>query len=389
MTRLIIGLLLTVFSQFTFSAGKWRVGFNEPFIAQYLLHNNLYCIVDYDPNSSDPFLNHPQCPENMIPRDYTMIQTRLLDLAASQHVGTYREIIPVAQLVPEPNVNRFSEAADIVDIYENYDLFLTIAFGITVPLWMSPGVENMWHPMPTNSGDWTTLKNNLSFAMGDFIQYLKDDPRISDSWIERRLSVEGFNEFNSLKTGPLATPANSYALSTVDRAVALEGGINWVLDYYGIDIMQLLMPSISGNSATINSYLYDYYNNYGGASVPNIHIYESGSTASSMITNIRNVLIQAEPYVPVAHQGKIFLSEAGTPDNLGTTCTSGLPIPERELLYRGIAEDSYISSATEAITFWRLMNLPGVDCESLYGVIHQDNSGYKVVGTNLFDYLKN
>lgn len=375
-----------------YAANKWTIGFNEPFIQQYMLSKGLYCISNHVPGSG----THSNCPENTTPRSYSEIDSRLYDLSTNQHVGVFREILSVAQLRPEPGVNRFREAADIIDIYENYNLQVIFAFGITIPYWMSPGVENMWHPMPTSDAHWNTLKNNLSFAMGDFIKYLWDDPRISKSWIRDRLYIEGFNEFNDLKTGPNATPANSTSKSTIARLVGLEGGINWVLNSYGISVGQQLMPSLSADAGTLNTWLSDYYVNYNGQSKPNVHLYPRGATAATQISAIRDGMTQisSNPDIPPLLANKIVLGETGTYDVFPPICNGnyGLSIPERELLYKGIAADSTIASKTEAITFWRLMNLPesmNHGCEGTYGVVHQDNSGYKKIATDLFNYLNN
>ena len=395
--------LVILFSGNLYSASKWDIGFNEPFVAQYLLSKNLYCITDYDPNAptydpyNDPYdRSHPNCPENMVSRDLNSIRSRILDLASNQHVGMYREIIPVAQLRPEPNINRYAEAADIINIYEDYNLKVVVSLGITIPLWMSSGTENMWHPMPTGDSDWDTLKNNLSWTMGDFVKYLWDDERISQDWIRTHLIIEGFNEFNALKTGPYASPANSYLSMTdsVTRLKSYEGGINYVLNHHNVQVYEHLMPSLSADGTTMSSYLSKYYVNHGGQSKPNVHIYfsQNAQTAAQKLAEAEDTINKIEQSMPSHLLGEIYLTETGSHDIWPPICSgglNGLPVADREVLYRSMAESSIINSATAGIAFWRLMNLPQANCEALYGVVHQDNSGYKKVGTDLFDYLKN
>ncbi len=404
-------MLLVTYSLLLQAADKWSIGFNEPFVAQYLLHQGLGCNIDFDPANGNNISN---CPSNMRPMALNEIDARLYDLATNQHVGIYREIIPVAMLHPIPGTTRYDKVLDVVDIYENYNLKLVLAFGLTVPSWMD--VASNWQPMPQADADWDILKNHLSWEMGNLIKYLWDNERISQDWIRTHLFIEGFNEFDSLESvvgnNLDNDPSNDKNMfSTPLRAAQLQGGIQWVLDYYGIET-QMLMPSIVGQWDKLNGIIDDIetwwylalYYAYGGDGYPNLHLYRDDlypdgthGGAARMIEKVQESLQLLNTAIPSHYQNKIFLGEAGAADNYAD-CASALvgnklSIPQREVFYRGIAEDSLINTMTMGITFWRLMNLPanwipGVPCESFFGVVHDDNSGYKQVGIELFNYLK-
>ncbi|ALN64841.1 hypothetical protein GLA29479_3990 [Lysobacter antibioticus] len=385
------------------AADKWSIGFNEPYIAQYLMERGFDCKETIGGSVVDV-----PCNTNMRPVSFDRISRRLFDLADKQHVGAFREIIPVSLLHPErTNTDRYSYVADVVNLYEDYNLHLILTFGTPVPNWMSGGSH--FAPMPESDTTWTQLKNNLSWEMGGLVNYLANDPRISREWLRTRLYVEGFNEFDSV-AGVRPDGSVSTVFSTPERAADLQGGINFVLNHYGV-VTNQTTPSITGAHETFlnnaggdwsisaRNYMGAYYA-VGGGGYPNVHLYRSGGsppTADKMLSALRAGIVEVGKFVPTAYRGKMLLGEVGSFD-LTSFCSPpqphvGLPIAERDSLYRKIAADPTIGNATHMITFWRLMNLPmgsvpGHPCEPTYGVVHDDDSGYKQVGLELFDYLK-
>ena len=82
--------LAAVTLQISAAAPTWSVGFNEPWIAQYMLGRNVSC---------------PDCPRNMQPRSLSELQCRVLNMASQQHVGVYREIVPFKLIQPQADFN--------------------------------------------------------------------------------------------------------------------------------------------------------------------------------------------------------------------------------------------------------------------------------------------
>jgi hypothetical protein len=362
----------------------WTAGINEVWIAQYLLDQGLVC---------------PNCPTNMQPRSLSAINCRLLDMAANRHVGVYREIVPLQMLQTQapfsnPGNDPYrAKILDVVRLYYNYNLYLILTFGRPFPQWMSPqyGGDGAWCvlPEPSDQTTWATLKNNMSWAVGDFVNWLQLQG-ISSTWMSTHLVVEGMNEFDDLTTIPCDTVVDSRG-ATPQRAADYQGGINWVLNYYGIQTLQS-SPSVVGNFAgytgdakqRIRRYLQDYYA-AGGGGYPQMHFYASSVSA------IRGAVTFVNFGLSLAWQNKVILGEVGWPEYVSGSCPTGLPTAQRDTFYRDIYQDATIHNALFMLAFWRTMNLtpsvPQHECERFFGVVHDDNSRYKVVGQNLFTSL--
>jgi len=365
------------------AASKWDIGFNEPFVAGYMQQVG-QC---------------EQCPTNSYPANPSMVASRLLDLVGTQHVGVYREIIPLRALRPTSTTNRYETAIDILSIYSNYNANLVITFGLPIPDWMSQ-TGSRDQIMPVDDASWTVLKNSLSQETGDFVRALWNSPRINRTWLQERVYFEGFNEFDSL-----LTVQNTRDHASPQRAADLQNGIQTVLNSYGLPV-HTLMPSVVGVYAgystqppnLIAKYMSDYYA-AGGTGLPNAHIYVNANAsqgASFMLAGLRAQVVAISNALPASMKGQLYIGETGAADRLAPYCTadsqaSTLDIAERDGYYASVAMDPTIASRTHTILFWRLMNLPIAQlpqCDALYGVVHDDNSGYKGVGTNLFNYLK-
>lgn len=371
------------------AADKWDIGFNEPFVAGYMQLIN-QC---------------EQCPTNSYPASAAMMAARVGDLAGNHHVGIYREIIPVQALRPSPGVNRYDTAIDILSVYSNYNVNLVITFGLPIPAWMSvTGDRGL--VMPESDTDWTTLKNTLSWEMGNFVKALWDSPRINKTWLQERVYIEGFNEFDSL-----LTLSNQRNRASPQRAADLQNGIQTVLNYYGIPV-KTSMPSVVGVYAGYvptptniqAQYMADYYA-AGGTGVPNAHIYVRNDNAGQGYVDLLGKLrlqVQAiNAWLPTSQRGRLIIGETGAADRLAPYCTSAsagatLDIAQRDQYYAAVAADPTINAQVDKILFWRMMNLPVAQvtqaqidgCEAFYGVVNDDNSSYKNIGLNLFNYLE-
>lgn len=275
-TKAIIITTLTFMTKAN-AADKWHIGFNEPFVTGYMQSIGYTCFG---------------CPGNTYTASYNQISSRLLDLASNQHVGMYREIIPVSMLHPAQNEIRHSAAIDLLALYSDYDLNLVIAFGLPIPQWMISN-NNVLQPMPSDDIAWNTLKNHLAKEMGDFALALWNSPKIRRDWLQTRVFIEGFNEFDSIQD---SSGSNIYSSPT--RAADLQNGIQWYLNYYDLPI-QTLMPSLAGvysgsgyssltPSQKIGTFMVDYYA-ASGSGWPNAHIYTGpNSTESAGYTEMLN-----------------------------------------------------------------------------------------------------
>lgn len=339
---------------------KWHVGFNENYASGYLLSLGKGC--------------EGGCPSNTLQYSLTDIDTEVL-ANAQAHMGFYREIIPAGQVKPTATTNNFADIADVINIYEDYNLRLVLSLGITVPYWM--GTINNWEPMPVSDADWTILKNNLAWTMGDLVKYLKDDPRISATWIQERLYIDPFNEFDALGGASLT------AAVAGERAAGLANGIDWVLDYHGVAVDELMTPSYAGVQP-YSSYLSTMYTYTSFR--PNFHIYDYGTTASAQVAATVAKLANWKSALPVARRGEVLVGEAGVAESLGDCATSSVGnklISSEYANYHAMLAEVL---DVHALLFWRTNRLtPSAslpDCEPYFGVTG-------AAKTNLLNYLSN
>jgi hypothetical protein len=365
------------------AADKWSIGFNEPFIAGHMQVSG----------------ECTDCPTNSYLTTLPTINSRLQDLAANRHVGMFREIIPLSALRPTATTNNYDTAIDVLSIYQGYNLNVVVTFGLPLPPWMTVS-GSTWLVMPDDDASWTTLKNTLSNEMGSFVSALWNSPRMNRTWMQEHLYIEGFNEFDSLQTLSGQTNKASPA-----RAADLQNGIQFTLNALGLPI-QTLMPSVVGAYTGYSpmpanlqaQYMHDYYQ-AGGSGLPNAHIYVRNDTADQgytvLLGKLRSQVQAITSALPTSLQGQLVIGETGAADRLDPYCTASsssptLAIDQRDQYYAAVAADPTINSQVSKLIFWRLMNLPPSQiptCEAFYGVVNYDNSSYKNIGLNLFNYL--
>jgi hypothetical protein len=170
------------------SPNKWAVGVNALFIMEYAMSLGIPC---------------PNCPGNVAPHTLAEIQATLLDLAANQHVGTFREIIPFELLSPngtnDPSgvqmpVDSTNYAAidAVISLYEQYNLHLILSIGNPVPAWAAPWGNGYGCFVPsyaTDPTDFMTFKNNLGWTVGNYLNQVLWDSRFQVVLLEAPATV--------------------------------------------------------------------------------------------------------------------------------------------------------------------------------------------------------
>lgn len=376
-----------VISSTASAADKNHVGFNEEWVTSYLIEQGKSC--------SD-------CPTNNVPLSFDAINNIIYDLATNRHVGAFREIIPVSLIVPTSSTNNYSQIIQLLSIYSGYNLHLTIALGLPLPPYMTQTGSD-FTVMPDSGSSWTTLKNSLAYAIGGLVDAMYQSGTISRQWMATNLTIEGFNEFDSLED-----PTGSTAQSTPQRAADLEDGIATVIGSYDNIGTTYAMPSVSGAysgyAAGIDArsqYVADYYTS-GGIGAPNVHIYapndNPSTTYAEELNGVRGEVENIVAKVPASYSGQLILGETGNADATPPGCpvnngTYGISIDpaQRAIEYEAFASDEYLIANTATLLFWRLMELNPADfpsgCEAFYGVLDYSSVSYNSVGTNLFNYL--
>ena len=383
---LVLASFLIVLTQTAAAATKSQIGFNEEWVSGYLENIGEYC--------SD-------CPTNTLSEPYNTINNIIYNQAAAQHVGSFREIIPEA-LIEKDKANGYANIIKILQLYSGYNLHLTLVLGLP----LAPGdsvTGSDYLVMPDSNAAWTTLKNTLSYSIGNLLNAMWNSPSISRTWMSTNLYVEGMNEFDALMD-----PNGSTAFSSPARAIDLTDGINYVINLYGISTYQT-MPSIVGNYSGYApgvdarvQFVSDYYAQ-GGIGFPNVHIYAPTNNPNTTYVDVLNAVraeVQAvTAAMPARLKGLLFLSETGHADVTPPYCNAdngtygdSIDPAQRAQEYEAIAADPVIVQDIAVLTFWRLMTLPptqvpSAECESFFGVMDYKTLTYNSVGQNLFNYL--
>lgn len=387
-----IAALLIMLAQSRALAGdlgaKWRVGFGHQAISGYLQARGA-CTA-------------PWCVTNSDNGSLIEIQSRLYDLLANQHVGIFREIVPLNELHPVERTFNYSYAADVIRYYSGYNAHLVLSFGLPLPAWMTKGTQTYINVMPDSDEDWNTLMNYIAVEVVNLVGVLWNDPRISRDWMRTRLFLDGFNEFDSLKNA--APPfSNSNSKATPQRAAQLYNAIVSRLSAKGIQINSL-SPSIVGVHPVydIPEYLQEYYRQQGGG-LPNAHIYLDirKSPAAADFVRAFNARIEAiNSKLPAVYKNNIFIGEVGAAArNEAAYCQSSdqnsMDPTQREGLFEMLAKDADVNARLHSLVFWRLMKLrpdPSYGCEAFFGVASRKDVApyieYESAGKKLFDYLK-
>jgi len=379
------------------SPNKWAVGVNTLFVQEYAMSLGIAC---------------PGCPGNVAPHTLAEIQATLLDLAANQHVGVFREIIPFELLSPngtnDPaggqmpvDSTNYAAIDAVIALYQQYNLHLILSLGNPIPAWAAPwgNVYGCFVPPTSDTADFYTFQNNLSWTVGNYLNHLKQkgfNPWMGggpNSPTSGGLFVEGFNEWNANAN---YTNCSDFTVASPQRAALLEGGISWVANFYGVTV-NFAAPSVVGPTQGLAGWYTSYYA-AGGVGAPNVHIYQNGlgvpgsaTTASLFAQTQLNPLIAA---LPANYRNQVIWGETGFGENInGCTGPNSMDLADWSWYDTMTAQmvtgsNTAISSAVQLLTVWRLDQLPQANtCEATFGVVSSDLSTYEPAGVNLFQYL--
>lgn len=320
-------------------------------------------------------------------RTLSDIDCRMLDLAANQHVGTFREILPFAMAQPAANFSDPANAQNreylrqVMSLYAGYNLRVVLSFDRPLPPWAA---ASPWCPLPSlgDSAGWASLKNTLSYLIGDLVAWLVDPAggALSPTWVASHLFVEPWNEFDNVADSSCQAPSTAPSPA---RAADLAGGVNFVLQHAGFlptTMPTLVTPSVTGSypGQPWGPYLAAYYA-AGGVGLPSMHYYTCDvGTLEAGVAQVAKVL-------PAPLQSSILLGETGCPLQTAT-CTTGSSEDTRTSFLVGAAQSKILQSLCHSVLFWRVMALtdPGQGCEGTFGVATADDSGYDAAGAALF-----
>lgn len=408
--RIAVSLCILLGSISASAADKWAVGVNTMFILEYAMALGAPC---------------SGCPGNAKAHSLQEIEQSIHDLVANQHVGAFREIVPLSLISPN-GVNNTTGApvpADttnyavmdaVLNIFKSHNVHLVLAVGNPVPSWAapwSPGYECFIPPIG-ETANFESLKHNISWAVGNYLNHLNQNG--FGPWMAGGppgpggLFVEGFNEWNTTTTPTPGVPPNSSppmcsdkSASTPERAARLQGGIQWVANYYGVPA-RMAAPSVVFPPQGPGTWYSAYYA-AGGVGAPNLHIYGWGAqTVDDAISYFLNQ--QLTPLIaglPQAYKSQVIIGETGfaeqsplCPDNPITNPSrqsslnnSHLPWYNAKAAELVTGGNSAATSAVQLMTVWRLDRLDGADCESRFGIAESGLKPYLPAGINMFQYL--
>lgn len=354
-------------TQASFALDSTLVGMNENYVNNYFLNQGIQL---------------PGRPTHDHPRSLAAISCRIGDLATNRNIRGHRDIISFQALQPKKdfndplNVSYRAKILDVLTIYKNNNIKLTLSFSQPLPMWMSSlyDRDGAWCIMPDTSqpeSKFDELKENMARSVAQFIDWLYRQPGFS-SWVANNIWLEGFNEWDHIaSTHWTGTECAVQAgANTPLRAAKYQALIRDYIVSYGIT-MNYTSPSVAGSNKA--AFLRDYYNSFPGVpGRPNVHIYER------TVSGVANALASINNQLPAYWKNSIFLSEAGFPDYHPSLCPTG-QFPGN--FWGDVAGNGTIRSMVWGITFWRMDNLYGVapnaNCGALFGGVHADNSGYK------------
>jgi hypothetical protein len=415
------------------AADKYSVGLNTQLIQEYY-----WSLTGTNCKAN----SISSCPGNAQPLSLDQISGVIYDLAANQHVTTFREIVPFELLAPDgtndptgapmspdsTDITYYSKYLDpVIKIFEKYNVHLILAIGDPVPDWAAPwavqanGNQYGCFLPTTNTVDFNTFKNNLSWSVGNYLNHLQtlgvtERGRLAfRTWMSGTNSgglwIEGWNEWtNNYNYEPITnctaeTPINTGA--TPQRAALLEGGIWYVANYYNVTV-KYAAPSIATDgvgaanwyeSKPNSPYEYGGYYYNGGVGAPNVHLYgpsnvQSWSAAVSYFDSELPSLINV---LPSPYNTQIIVGEIGYPVAVaGNGCTGpGSMDPadwaayNSEIAQQVIGGNPQITSAVQLLAFWRLDQYAQTGCQATFGVVAPPGQlpTYNSAGSNLFQAL--
>jgi hypothetical protein len=304
------------------------------------------------------------CPGWIGPMDLATIK-KSLALVGGTSLNHYREIIEASAFFPaKGQLARVDDLIEILKLYQAQNATLVLSLGTPIPSWMNPelAVNNAisYKPndpnlfeggricfLPKSEAVWSVLKDNMSRAFGDLIKALWDDPRMNRTWIAAHLVIDPINEFDSFPGGPDCKLSDIPFYATGKRAAELTGGIQYVLNHYGIPVIVTSPSGVTGNI----DYFADFYK-YGGQAMPNVHAYFARNGVSAddpqMNINTKNKLIEVLKKVrdvtPEPYKNHLMLGEFGGFHTANKYCPASAvdAVLCRDYLQLAEAHESYL-----------------------------------------------
>jgi hypothetical protein len=394
---LVLALVSAISPVSATAANKWGVGTNTMFILEYALSLGVPC---------------PSCPGNVQPRTLSQINTLLHDLAVNQHVGAFREIVPLELLSPngtnDPtgvqmpvDSTNYAVIDAIMYLFKSYNLRLILAIGNPIPSWAAPWGHGYacFLPSTSDSTNFNTLKNNIGWTIGNYLNHLKSKgyakwmAGIPNSPKSAGLFIEGFNEWNGNAS---YQNCGDFTAATPQRAATLESAIGRVANFYGVTI-NLAAPSVVFPSQGLAGWYTAYYA-AGGVGAANIHIYGNGLSSSTdpkaAILYAQTQLKQLISALPAAYKTTVIWGETGYGE-AGTLCDGVNSLPSDKWAQYDVAAaqlvtgaDPVITPAVQLLTVWRLDQLANQSaCEGSFGIVSSDLTAYLPPAVSLFTYL--
>lgn len=293
------------------------------------------------------------CPTHLQGMTLTEIQDALSALSGTS-LYHYREIIEASRFFPAAGqMNYQDDLVTILKLYQAQNAMVMLTFGRPIPSWMNPeftgsqisynaAIDNQICFIPVGDTAWGAVKNNLSQAFGLMAENIWNDPRLDQKWMSTHITIDPFNEFDTLKGGP-DCQAQRYA--TGKRAADLTGGIQYVLNSKHIPFI-VTAPSTSSGSLT---YIADFYAN-GGLGMANIHPYpqpDSTTTADdpkridNYVAFVIDFLTKVNALAPAPYKNNIVLGEFGMATQT-SSCTDQVPGCTGKIM-TGSAENQFLT----------------------------------------------
>lgn len=315
------------------------VGFNEEFIWGYLQSQGVTC--------SDCSTNSPPVPLD-VARSY-------LDLLSQNGVRTAREIVPERYLA---DASKYALFETILREYQqrNFTLILTLAWPVTGPQAECFGFDG-------DNAMFDRRAYEFSASIAGLLLHLQNRPNIDPKWLETRVLIEPWNEFDGLCGHHVGSPK---------KAARYQGIMQLVFDRSGIK-NEVVMPSIvnvykfdaptaiKGRYGKMSTYLADYYAS-GGSGRPNIHLYFDPRWANqpeALAKILGSEIAKVAQSLPDPYKGALMIGETGVTSLSDVSkCNAFAMRPSSKTsLYQAMVENPDFSRNAQMILFWRLFGL--------------------------------
>lgn len=243
----------------------------------------------------------------------------------------YREIFETSRFFPKRGVLGYKEELlTIMRLYQKQNATIMLSMGSPMPTWMNPELEALGRVgykgnaeadrvcfLPEGDDVFEVLKNNMSESYGLMLNTLWNDPAMDRNWIRQHVMIDPFNELDSLPTGPSCRLGDT---RLGQRAAALSGGIQHVMNRLGLPIVVTMPSGATGNL----EYFRSFYSS-GGLAMANLHYYYNNTGriddpgfVDDYINHVVDFASRINDFLPEVYKNQIILGEFGV-----TTLSAG------------------------------------------------------------------